>query len=165
LGITSERSASRPTHRPPGYDCPFCTLTAGGETDFNHQDDVVWRDRETIAFMSPKWWETSPAHVIVVPTEHFENLYELPDATLAAVYATAKRIALALREVYGCDGTSTRQHNEPGAGQDVWHFHVHVFPRYVGDGLYENDKRVRWVDAAERAPFAERLREHLHPGA
>jgi histidine triad (HIT) family protein len=99
--------------------------------------------------------------VIVTPTDHFENLYQIPDSTLAAVYSTAKRMALALRAAYRCDGTSTRQHNEPGARQDVWHFHVHVYPRYVEDGLYVNDDRVRWVEAGERAPYANRLREEL----
>jgi len=111
--------------------------------------------------VSPKWWVTNPAHVIVVPNEHYGNLYEIPERALASVYATAKRIAVALKAVYGCDGTSTRQHNEAGAGQELWHFHVHVFPRYVDDGLYENDRRTFWVDADERAPYAERLREQL----
>lgn len=108
---------------------------------------------------------TNPAHVIVIPNEHFENLYNIPEATLARVYATAKRIALALRAVYGCQGTSTRQHNEPGANQDVWHFHVHVYPRNVDDRLYENDSHTRWADADERAPYAARLREWLDSGA
>ena len=47
------------------------------------------------------------------------------------------------------------------AGQEVWHLHVHVFPRYAGDELYENNKRVRWTQPEERAPYARRLRERL----
>jgi histidine triad (HIT) family protein len=99
--------------------------------------------------------------VIVIPNEHFENLYAIPEETLAAVYATAKRVARALRSTYGCEGTSTRQHNEPAGGQDVWHFHVHVYPRYPNDRLYENHRRTRWPDAEERAPYAALLREAL----
>jgi histidine triad (HIT) family protein len=99
--------------------------------------------------------------VIVVPNEHFENLYEIPDETLGAVYAAAKRMALALKAVYRCDGTSTRQHNEAAGGQDVWHFHVHAYPRYLDDRLYQNHDRVRWTDPEERAPYAERLRGWL----
>jgi histidine triad (HIT) family protein len=150
LGITVETSA-----------CPFCRFLAGGETDRNRRSDVVWSDEQTTAFISPKWWDASPAHVIVVPNEHFENLYETPDETLAAVYATAKRVAVALKSAYGCAGTSTRQHNEPAGGQDVFHLHVHVFPRSGDDRLYERHLETRWPDAAERAPYAERLREAL----
>jgi histidine triad (HIT) family protein len=150
-----------PSHAPPGYRCPFCRLVTGGETERNQRSDVVWQDADTTAFISPKWWETNPAHVIVVPNEHFENLYEIPDSALAAVYESAKRVALALKHAYGCDGTSTRQHNEPAGAQDVWHFHVHVYPRSVGDGLYEHHRRVRWTTPEERAPYAERLRQHL----
>ena len=115
--------------------------------------------------MSPKWWERNPGHAIVIPNGHYENLYEIPDPALAAVYATAKRLAVVMKAAYGCEGTSTRQHNEAAAGQDVWHFHAHVFPRYFGDGLYENDRRARWTSPEERAPYAERLRERLagHP--
>jgi len=79
------------------------------------------------------------------------------------VYESAQRLARALKSEYGCDGTSTRQHNEPGGGQDVWHFHVHVFPRYAGDRLYANHEQTRWTTAEERAPYARRLRERLRP--
>jgi histidine triad (HIT) family protein len=99
--------------------------------------------------------------VIVVPNEHFENLYEIPDAALGQVYATAKRVARALKATYGCEATSTRQHNEAGAGQEVWHFHVHVFPRYSGDRLYERDAEFRWTNEEERSPYADRLRQAL----
>ena len=149
------------THAPPGYDCPFCALVTGDETELNKQADIVDRDGDTTAFVSPKWWARNPGHVIVVPNAHFENIYEIPDAALARVHEAAKRIAVALRETYDCHGTSTRQHNEPGAGQDVWHLHVHVFPRYGGDQLYARDAETVWTTPGERAPYAERLRAFL----
>lgn len=115
------------------------------------------RDEHTTAFVSPKWWVRNEGHVIVVPNVHYEHLYEIPHPALAAVYVSAATIARAIRQSYDCDGTSTRQHNEPGAGQDVWHFHVHVFPRYLGDELYRRDAETRWTTAEERAPYARRL--------
>ena len=136
-------------------------MASGRETELNRRSDVIWSDGQTTAFVAPKWWDCSAAHVIVVPNDHFRDLYQIPEQTLGSVYATAKRIALALKDAYRCDGTSTRQHNEPAAGQEVWHFHVHVFPRYDGDRLYENDRRARWTSVEERAPYAERLREAL----
>jgi histidine triad (HIT) family protein len=111
--------------------------------------------------VSPKWWIAAPAHVLVVSNDHHENIYSIPEADLAAVYATAKTVATAMRAAYGCEGTSTRQHNEPGGGQDVWHFHVHVFPRHVDDLLYETNGETRHASADERAPYAERLRSAL----
>jgi histidine triad (HIT) family protein len=148
-------------HEPTSYACPFCIVVAGGETDWNAQTDVVFRDSETTAFVCPKWWAAAPAHVVVVPNDHYENVYLIPDAALAAVYRTAKRIAAVMRSVYGCEGTSMRQHNEPGAGQEVWHFHVHVFPRRLDDRLYERDAETHRPSVEKRAPFAERLRQAL----
>jgi histidine triad (HIT) family protein len=150
-------------HEPPGYDCPFCRLLRGVETEHNRLSDVVWQDAETLAFISPRWWPANPGHVIVVPSEHVENLYEIGDGALAACYATAKRIAIAMRRAYGCTGTSTRQHNEPGGNQDVWHFHVHVFPRAEGDGLYPREAECEWVSAERREPYAAKLRAQLEP--
>ena len=145
-------------HAPQFYACPFCDLVAGVESDLNRQSDIVLRDSATAAFVSPKWWVRNAGHVLVVPTEHFENIYDISEPALARVYATAKRVAAALKVAYGCDGTSTRQHNEPAGDQDVWHFHVHVFPRYHGDRLYESHDATHWPGADERAPYAERLR-------
>ena len=102
-----------------------------------------------------------PAHVIVVPNKHYENVYSIPEASLAAVYGTAKLVSGVIRAVYACEGTSMRRHNEPGGGQDVWHFHVHLFPRHVDDRLYERNAATRRTSAEERAPFARRLREAL----
>lgn len=148
-------------HEPPGYACSFCRLVAGGEGRWNVQNDVVWRDAATTAFISPKWWVRNLGHAIVVPNRHVENLYAISRDDLAAVYATVQRVAVAIRASYDCEGTSTRQHNEPGGNQDVWHLHVHVFPRREDDRLYAGDGDRRWAEADERAPYAERLRSAL----
>jgi histidine triad (HIT) family protein len=99
--------------------------------------------------------------VIVVPHAHFTDLASIPEDELGAVYSTAKRIAAALEDARDCDGISTRQHNGSGAGQDVFHFHVHVFPRFEDDELYARDAEFRWASPEERAAYAERLREVL----
>ena len=121
----------------------------------------MWRDDRTTAFIAPRWWPKNHGHVLVIPNEHVENLYAIDDDLLGAVYATAKRIAIGLKEAYRCDGTSTRQHNEPAGDQDVWHLHVHVFPRYPGDRLYQRHEELRWAMPAERAPYAAKLRAVL----
>jgi histidine triad (HIT) family protein len=148
-------------HAPPGYDCPFCRVLRGLDSEKNTQNDIVWRDERTAALVSPKWWPENHGHVLVVPLVHVENLYEIGEEDLCAVSATTKRIAIALKKAYRCEGVSTRQHNEPAGNQDVWHLHVHVFPRYPGDRLYQRHEEQHWTTATERAPYAEKLRAVL----
>ena len=161
LGGGSRSAGAGAGYEPGGYDCPFCRIVRGEETEHNRLDDVVWRDAETVAFVSPRWWPANAGHAIVIPCAHVENLYAINERVLGAVHATVKRIAISMKSAYGCAGTSTRQHNEPAAGQDVWHFHVHVFPRERGDQLYARDAEYRWASASERAPYAARLRAAL----
>jgi histidine triad (HIT) family protein len=149
------------THEPKGYVCPFCEFIAGKETDYNQKADIVYRNEFTTAFIAPKWWTNNQGHVLVVPNKHFENIYSIPDEQIAEVYKTVKKIAVAIRSTYNCDGTSTRQHNEPHGNQDVWHFHVHVYPRYENDKLYHNHDQQAFVNAKTRLPYAEKLRHYF----
>jgi histidine triad (HIT) family protein len=148
-------------HAPKNFACPFCLVAAGGQDRYNGPGDVVYATEFVTAFISPKWWVNNPGHVLVVPNAHFENIYDITDDALAQVYMVAKRVAVAMKQAYGCDGTSMRQHNEPAGGQDMWHFHVHVFPRYQGDQLYKNDDQTRFVGAEEKREYAEKLRRAL----
>ena len=141
--------------------CFFCSFLAGVETEWNRKSDVVLRAGRVTAFVSPRWWPANHGNVIVIPNEHVEDLESAGDELVAEVFVAAKRVALAMREAYGCEGTSTRQHNGAAAGQEVDHLHVHVFPRYPGDALYERDAEHRFAPPDERAPYAARLRAAL----
>lgn len=148
-------------HAPPGYDCPFCAVVRGDrrEPPGTQQEDVVLRAPTTTAWISKRWWANNPGHVIVVPNSHIENMYGLPRDLAGDVHETARTIARAMKDAYSCDGISTRQHNEPAGYQDVWHYHLHVFPRFAGDDLYGSPHRETTPD--ERRHHAERLREAL----
>ncbi|MHB8515302.1 MAG: HIT family protein [Dehalococcoidia bacterium] len=146
-------------HEPEGYDCPFCRLVRGLDTRASSQDDVVYRDNDVTAFVASGWWPNNSGHVLVVTNAHYENIYDLPPELAYPIQRVARVIAIAFRERYGCDGASTRQHNEPAGNQDVWHYHLHVFPRYAGDGLYLH--RRRSTTPEERRPYAIKLREAL----
>lgn len=148
-------------HQPAGYVCPFCRLLRREETEHNRLDDVVRRANGATAFVAPRWWPNNRGHVLVVPDEHHEHLYDLPPAAGHAVHDLVREIAIAIRATYGCEGVSTRQHNEPAGHQDVWHHHVHVFPRYAGDALYRSAPLPGFASPEERRPYAERLRRHL----
>ncbi len=150
-------------HRPSDYICPFCRVVAGIEDDlaYTRQADVVHRDDVITAFISSHWRPNNRGHVLIVPNVHVENLYDMPDDLLLAVHSYSKTVARALKEVYHCDGVSVRQHNEPAGDQDVWHYHLHVFPRYVDDHLYLSHNQLYLSDPSERAAFAGRLRQDL----
>ena len=149
------------THAPENYDCPFCRLIRGEPLLPERLEDVIYHDEHVIAFISLHWYPNNPGHVLVVPNRHVENIYDLTPDIAIHIYELARQVALAFKEVYGCDGTSTRQHNEPAGNQDVWHFHLHVFPRYYDDKLYELT-RLKWrTTPEERRPYAEKLKRYF----
>ena len=113
------------------------------------------------ARIAPKWWPGNPGSALVIPTEHYENLYDVPAEVGHAVWDLTGRIAVAMRETFGCEGISTWQHNEPAGDQDVWHLHVHVFPRRPGDQFYGRHGEASFVPSQERVPWATRLRDGL----
>lgn len=148
-------------HEPDRYICPFC-LTVNrveNEHSYTKQADVVYRDEYITAFIAASWWKNNKGHVIIVPNKHIENLYDLPSDLSHRIHDLEREIAIALKETYKCDGVSSRQHNEPCGNQEVWHYHLHVFPRYKNDNLYKTDRESSKPE--ERVRYAEKLREYL----
>ncbi|HWY60490.1 MAG TPA: HIT family protein [Rhizomicrobium sp.] len=149
-------------HQPENYDCPLCKIARGEPTEHGDQEgSVIFRDDEITAFVAGKWWRSNPGHVIIIPNKHVENLYDMPQEISHKIFDFSKTAAIALKAAYGCDGTSMRQHNEPAGNQDVWHFPLHVFPRYVNDDLYLKHKDTYWPTAEEKQPYAEKLKAYL----
>lgn len=151
------------SHTPKDYVCPICVAIEGKENNQTliRQDDIFYKDDSIIAFINSRTWPNNPGGVIIVPNKHFENLYDVPDELLSKIYLLAKKVAIALKETYKCDGTSTRQHNEPAGNQDAWHFHVHVMPRYNNDLLYQLNDKKRWTTPEERKPYANKLKKYF----
>ena len=143
------------SHAPAGYECPFCRYVAGGSNELVGPEHVVESTAETMTFVSPRVWGRCEG-LLVIPKAHHENLYVVPDALGVPLLRATRRAALALKVAEGCDGVSTRQHNEPAGNQDLWHFHVHVFPRWDGDGLY--GAKPSTADRAAMTERAKRLR-------
>jgi len=107
--------------------------------------------------MNPKWWPRNPGSVLVIPNGHYENVYDLPVELGTPIQRAVRSAAIAMKAAFGCDGVSTRQHNEPDGNQVVWHYHVHVFPRWSDDRLYES--RGGLADADELHHRAGLLRQ------
>jgi histidine triad (HIT) family protein len=130
-------------------DCLFCKIVAG-EVPATR----VHEDERTIAFM-----DINPAtrgHLLVIPREHATDVYEIGPDDLAAVAVAAKELAARVRERLGADGVNLLNSAGPAAWQTVFHFHVHVIPRYDNDPL-----RLPWSpepgDRDEIARAAEAL--------
>lgn len=107
-------------------NCIFCRLANGGiPTNTVYEDE----DFRVILDASP----AAKGHALILPKEHYANLYEIEDETLAKAAKLAKRIVNHEREVLHCDGYNLVQNNGEAAGQTVFHFHMHLIPRYAGE--------------------------------
>ena len=107
-------------------DCIFCKLANGViPTNSLYEDDVV----KVIFDAGP----ASLGHGLILPKEHFDNVYALDDDTAAHVFQVAVKVAKALKEGLNLEGLNIVQNNGEIAGQTVFHFHMHIIPRYKGD--------------------------------
>ena len=106
--------------------CWICRVSAG-----TAKASIVAQNEELLVLISPM--PLNPGHVLVVPRRHVRDLYELPDELAEPILSMAARIARAAKRAFSADGMALRQHNEPAGGQEVFHFHLHVIPRFVGD--------------------------------
>jgi histidine triad (HIT) family protein len=111
-----------------GEDCIFCGIVAG-EVPAQKVDE----DEHTVSFMDLNPW--TRGHALVIPRTHSENLYEIEDEDLRHTAVAARRLARRMRERLGCDGVNVLNAAEPAAWQTVFHFHLHVIPRYEDDDL------------------------------
>jgi len=109
-------------------DCVFCRIVAG-----NAPAAVVDEDERTLAFMDIN--PGTRGHALVIPKAHAEDLYAIDAADLAACAVAAQRLALRARDGLGAAGVNLLNACRPAAWQTVFHFHVHVVPRYADDGL------------------------------
>jgi histidine triad (HIT) family protein len=131
-------------------DCIFCKILEG-EMPASVPDE----DEHTIAFMDINPW--TRGHAVVVPRNHSKNLYEIPDEDLERTMLAAKRLARRMKERLGCAGVNLLNSCERAAWQTIWHFHVHVIPRYEDDPL-ELPTRPRPAEPEELQRIAAELR-------
>lgn len=110
-------------------DCIFCKLANGVyPTNSIYEDE----DFNVILDAGP----ATKGHALIIPKEHYANLFELPDETASKVMVLAKKMATHMKEKLNCDGFNLVQNNGPCAGQTVFHFHYHLIPRYEDDGQH-----------------------------
>ena len=109
-------------------NCIFCKIAAGEIPSATLYEDDDFR---VILDLGP----ASKGHALILPKEHYRNLYDIDEETLGRAALLAKKMVTKLTDVLGCDGYNVVQNNEPCAGQTVFHFHMHLIPRYEGDNV------------------------------
>lgn len=109
-------------------DCVFCGIVAGRSPAY-----VVAEDDLSMAFLDRG--QATPGHTLVVPREHACDIWEISQADLTAVMVMAKQVAHLIDERLSPSGLNLTQSNRAVGWQDVFHFHVHVIPRWADDGL------------------------------
>lgn len=134
-------------------DCLFCKIVAGDIPATKvHEDD------ETLAFLDIN--PVSEGHTLVIPKDHFENVYATPAETWCRVMLTVQKVAEAVRHAVNADGINLVMNNESAAGQLVPHAHVHIIPRHNDDGLKP------WIgkpykSVEESKSISEKIKEEL----
>ncbi len=107
-------------------NCIFCKLAAGEIPSKTLYEDEQFR---VILDLGP----ATKGHALIIPKEHYANLYELPENLAADAMKLAKKMMLLMTEKLKCDGFNLMQNNGEVAGQTVFHFHLHLIPRYAND--------------------------------
>ena len=135
-------------------DCLFCKIIAHDEIP----STKVYENDSVYAFL-----DISPVnlgHTLVVPKKHYKNVYETPDEALAEMMSVAKKIATAIKSELKADGVNIIMNNDKTAGQIIFHSHLHVVPRYEGDGfVHWSNKKVH--DKSEVVAVEQTLRAKL----
>lgn len=151
-------------NKAPDYICPICLGNNGVESDDTllKQNDLVFRDDLVSVWINSFWIGKNKGHLIVVPNQHFVTLWDLPTEVGHRIFEVSKLMAVALKEVYKCDGVTLRQNNESAGDQHAFHYHQHIFPRYINDDF--NQKLVEkstLSDPQERIVYVKKLRRYL----
>ena len=109
-------------------DCLFCKIASGELPSATLYEDEDFR---VILDLGP----ASKGHALILPKEHYRNLYDIDENLAAKAIVLAKKMVKKMTDVLGCDGYNIVQNNEEPAGQTVFHFHIHLIPRYKGDNV------------------------------
>ena len=108
-------------------DCIFCKIAGGDIPSSTVYEDEQFR---VLLDLSP----ATKGHALILPKQHYANIFEIDENILRDLIVLAKKVASAMKETLNCDGVNIVQNNGEAAGQTVFHFHMHIIPRYKDDG-------------------------------
>lgn len=152
------------SNAPNNYVCPICLGTSGTESEATllKQADLVLRDELISVWINSFWIKGNEGHVIIVPNDHFENIFDLPATIGHHIFEISKLLSKAMKQTYHCDGITLRQNNEPAGDQHAYHYHLHIFPRYENDNFnQEFTKKSFLSDPKDRNKYVDKLKGYL----
>ena len=121
---------------------------------------VVYEDEHVLAFLDIS--QTTKGHTLVIPKKHLVDIFEMEASLMEQVYSVVPKIASALKATFGCSGLNIVNNNGESAGQTVFHYHVHLIPRYGQDKfgiIFANN--MSDYDAEKLAFLKDRIKENL----
>lgn len=136
-------------------DCIFCKIVKN-----EIPSHKIYENEDILAFLDIQ--PLTKGHCLVIPKKHFENIFDIDENNLQKVIVSAKHISEKIKNNLGADGIRISQSNGKAAGQDIMHFHLHIIPRYSGDGLSNNPTltiRSPKVDSEELKKIAEEIKK------
>ena len=130
-------------------DCIFCKIAAGEIPSKTIYEDEKYR---VILDLGP----ATRGHALILPKNHYANLFELPEEDAKEVICLAKKMATIMKDKLGCDGFNLVQNNGEAAGQTVLHFHMHLIPRYENDG-----QEIGWKPGSPSQDELEEIKKQI----
>jgi len=119
---------------------------------------LVYEDENVVAFLDIK--PLNDGHTLVIPKAHYESIFEIPLDLVAYLHGVTKKIAFAVKKATGADGISIIQQNGKAAGQEIFHLHVHVIPRYEGQKL-PSFSEISEAEREKLSQTAAKIQKHL----
>ena len=109
-------------------NCIFCKIVKG-----EIPCTKIYEDKNVLAFLDIT--PVNIGHALVIPKQHFANIYETPEDILAGMMIASKIVSKAIKSGTGADGINLTMNNDPAAGQVIFHSHIHLIPRIMNDGF------------------------------
>ncbi|MGB8452700.1 MAG: HIT family protein [Anaerocolumna sp.] len=130
-------------------NCIFCKIIGNEISSVSlYEDD----DFKVIMDIAP----AVKGHAVLIPKKHIANLFEMDEETASKIFVVVSKVAKAMKEELQCDGLNILQNNGEAAGQTVFHFHIHLIPRYYNDSV-----QITWARNSYAAGEAETIAEAI----
>ncbi len=133
--------------------CIFCKIVKRQASS-----SIVYEDEAVMVFLDIR--PLNKGHTLVIPKAHYADIFDIPEELLSKIHKASKQIALAVKKATGADGISIIQQNGKAAGQDIFHIHVHVVPRFEGQKLPPFSE-LKEVERVKLDVMAKMIKQHL----
>ncbi len=134
-------------------ECIFCKIVSK-----QAPSSIIYEDKTVLAFLDIR--PLTLGHALVIPKAHYVDIFDIPKNTLCSIHETSKLISPAIKKVTGADGISIIQQNGKSAGQDIFHLHVHVVPRFEGQKI-PSFNELKPVERDKLDAMAKKIRQSL----